>query len=93
MTADTTHKLDMLKRINRFIVDHPFTSAIPRATSAHAEVVAIITALEAAAQKQASGSSESEGGVDLRAIIARTPRVPQGRQPDCPHPRSGSSRH
>jgi hypothetical protein len=70
MTADTKRKLDMLKRINRFIVEHPPTSAIPRATAAHAQVVSIIAALESAAQNQAAGSGESEGGVDLRVATA-----------------------
>jgi hypothetical protein len=71
MTADSTRKLDMLKRVNRFILEHPTTAAIPRLTAAHTEVVNIITALETAAQNQVSGSGESEGGVDLRVTSAR----------------------
>jgi hypothetical protein len=71
MTADTIRKLDMLKRVNRFIVEHSTTSTVPRAAAAHAEVVTIITALEAAARDQATGLGESEGGVDLRVTTAR----------------------
>jgi hypothetical protein len=75
MTADTTRKLDMLKRINRFIMDHPTAPAMSRATAAHADVVTIINALEAAAEHQATGSGRSEGGVDLRAGSARELRA------------------
>jgi hypothetical protein len=71
MTADTTRKLDMLKRVNRFIIDQPIPSTMPRATAAHAEVVTTINALEAAAEGQATGSGGSEGGVELRAKTAR----------------------
>jgi hypothetical protein len=71
MTADTIRKLEMMKRVNRFILEHPITPAIPRLTAAHTEVVNTITALEAAAQNQAAGSGESEGGVDLRVTTAR----------------------
>jgi hypothetical protein len=70
MTAKTNRKLDMLKRVNRFILEHPITPAPPRLTAAHTEVTTIITALETAAQNQVTGSGESEGGVDLRAIKA-----------------------
>jgi len=71
MTADTNRKLDMLKRVDRFIVEHPITPAIPRLTAAHTEVTTIITALESAAQNQTAGSGESEGGVDIRVTTAR----------------------
>jgi hypothetical protein len=71
MTADTNRKLDMLKRVNRFILEHPITPAFPRLTAAHTQVVNIITALEAAAQNQQAGSGESEGGVDVRVTSAR----------------------
>ena len=71
MTADTTRTLDMLKRVNRFIVEHPTTPAIPRLTAEHTEVANIITALETAAQKQVAGSGQSESGVDLRITTAR----------------------
>jgi hypothetical protein len=71
MNAYTTHVLDMLKRIVRFFLDHPITPALPRATAAHAEVVTTITALEAAAQNQTSGTGEAAGGVDLREVYAR----------------------
>jgi len=70
MNADTNRKLDMLKRINRFIVEHPITPAIPRLAAAHTEVTTVINALEAAAQTQTSGSGESEGGVDVRLTIS-----------------------
>jgi hypothetical protein len=75
MNAYTIRILDMLKRIVRFLLDHPITPAIPRATAAQAEVVTIITALEAAAQGQTTGSGESEGGVDIREITANDLRV------------------
>jgi hypothetical protein len=75
MTADTTRKLDMLKRVNRFVIDQPVLSAMPRATAAHAEVATIINALEAAAEGQATGSGGSEGGVELRARTARELRA------------------
>lgn len=75
MTADFTRKMDMLIRINRFILDYPITPAIPRLTAAHAEVVTIITALQAAAQNQVKGSGDSEGGVDLRVTTARDLRT------------------
>jgi hypothetical protein len=71
MTADTNRKLDMLKRVNRFILEHPITPAFPRLTAAHTQLVNIITALEAAAQNQQAGSGESEGGVDVRVTSAR----------------------
>jgi hypothetical protein len=71
MTADTNRKRDMMKRVNRFILEHPITPAIPRLTAAHTEVVTIITALEAAADNQAAGSGESEGGVDVRVTTSR----------------------
>jgi hypothetical protein len=75
MTADTIRTLDMLKRINRFIVEQPMALAMPRATVAHAEVVDIIDALETAAAGQATGSGGSEGGVELRARTARELRI------------------
>jgi hypothetical protein len=71
MNAKSTRKLDMLKRVDRFIVEHPITPAIPRLTAAHTEVTTIITALEAAAANQITGSGQSEGGVDLRVTTAR----------------------
>jgi hypothetical protein len=75
MTADTIRKLDMLKRVNRFITDQPLPPTMPLATAAHAEVVTIIDALETAAAGQATGSGGSEGGVELRARTARELRA------------------
>jgi hypothetical protein len=71
MNSNGTRKLDMLKRVNRFILDHPITPAIPRLTVAATEVTTVITALEAAAANQVTGSGQSEGGVDLRVTTAR----------------------
>ncbi|HET6408786.1 MAG TPA: hypothetical protein VFG14_12955 [Chthoniobacteraceae bacterium] len=71
MNAKSIRKLDMLKRVHRFILEHPITPAIPRLTVAHTEVVNVITALQTAAQNQVAGSGQSEGGVDLRATTAR----------------------
>jgi hypothetical protein len=71
MNAKTTRKLDMMKRVTRFILEHPITPAIPRLTAAATEVTNVITALETAAQNQVAGSGQSEGGVDLRVTTAR----------------------
>jgi len=71
MNANTNRKLDMLKRVKRFILENPITPAIPRLTAAHTEVVNTITALETAAQNQVTGSGQSEGGVDVRVTKAR----------------------
>jgi hypothetical protein len=71
MTANTNRKLDMLKRVKRFILENPITPAIPRLTAAHTEVVNTITALETAAENQVAGSGQSEGGVDVRVTKAR----------------------
>jgi len=70
MNAKITRVLDMLKRVARFIVEHPITPAIPRLTVAATEVTTTITALETAAQNQVLGSSQSEGGVDVRVTTA-----------------------
>ena len=74
MNANVIRKQDMLKRVDRFIVDHPITPAIPRLTAAATEVTTVIAALEAAALNQVSGSGQSEGGVDLRVTTARALR-------------------
>jgi hypothetical protein len=71
MNAKTTRKLDMMKRVHRFILEHTITPAIPRLTAAHTVMVNTITALETAAQNQVAGSGQSEGGVDLRVTTAR----------------------
>jgi hypothetical protein len=71
MNANTNRKLDMMKRVKRFILENPITPAIPRLTAAANEVTNVITALETAAQNQVAGSGQSEGGVDVRAIKAR----------------------
>jgi hypothetical protein len=71
MNAKSIRKLDMMKRVDRFILEHLITPAIPRLTVAHTEVVNVITALQTAAQNQVAGSGRSEGGVDLRATTAR----------------------
>src|SRR4029434_4997495 len=71
MNANTTHKLDMLKRVKRFILENTITPEIPRLTVAATEVTNVITALETAAQIQVTGSGESEGGGDLRVTTAR----------------------
>jgi len=65
----------MLKCISRFILDHPITPAIPRATAAAAEVNTTITALEAAAQLQVGGFGETEGAVDVRKTTSRNLRA------------------
>jgi hypothetical protein len=70
MNANTIRKLDMMKRIIRFILENIITPAIPRLTAASTKVTNVITALETAAQNQVAGSGQSEGGVDLRAIKA-----------------------
>jgi hypothetical protein len=75
MNANITRKQDMLKRVNRFIVENTITPAIPRLTAAATEVTNIITALETAAQNQVTGSGQSEGGVDLRVTTARDLRA------------------
>lgn len=75
MNADIIRKLDMLKRIIRFILDNLVVPAIPRLTAAQAIVVTTITALEAAAEEQELGSGHSEGGVDLRVTTARDLRA------------------
>jgi hypothetical protein len=71
MNADTNHKQDMLKRVNRFILEHPITPPIPRLTAAHAEAATVTTALEAAAANQVAGSGQSESGVDIRVTTSR----------------------
>jgi hypothetical protein len=71
MNAYITRILDMLERIARFILDRPITPAIPRVTAAHAEVNTIITALQAAAQKQTTGKGDASGAVDVREETAR----------------------
>jgi hypothetical protein len=71
MNAKTTRKQDMLKRVNRFILENTITPAIPRLTAAATEVTNVITALETAAQNQVAGSGQSEGGVDVRVTTAR----------------------
>jgi hypothetical protein len=71
MNAKTNRKLDMLKRVKRFIVENTITPEIPRLTAAATEVTNVITALETAAQNQVAGSGQSEGGVDIRVTTAR----------------------
>jgi hypothetical protein len=71
MNAIAIRKLDMMKRVKRFILENPITPEIPRLTAANTEVVNTITALETAAQNQVTGSGQSEGGVDLRVTKAR----------------------
>jgi hypothetical protein len=71
MNAYTIRILDMLERIVRFILDRPITPAIPRVTAAQAVVNTIITALQAAAQKQTTGGSDASGAVDVRVETAR----------------------
>ena len=75
MNAKIIRKLDMLKTVKTFIMNHPVTPANVRITAATTELTATITALEAAAEGQVTGSSTSEGGVDLRASTARELRV------------------
>ena len=75
MNLIINHTLDMLKRVIRFILDYPITPALPRATAAQAEVVTIITALEAADQKQTGGENHAAGGVDLRKTYSRDLRT------------------
>lgn len=69
MNAKVIRKLDMLKRVIRFLSEILIT--LPRAEAARAEIIAIITAIEAAARDQVGGAGETEGGVDLRESIAR----------------------
>ena len=71
MNLKVTRVLDMLMRIIRFVLDHPITPALPRATAAQAEVTTIITALQAAAQNQTGGNNQEAGGVDLREVYSR----------------------
>lgn len=68
MNAKVIRKLDMLKRVIRFLSEILIT--LPRAEAARAEIIAIITAIEAAARDQVGGAGETEGGVDLRESIA-----------------------
>jgi hypothetical protein len=74
MTADTIRKLDMLKRIIRFLLDNLILPPIPRLTAAIAEITACITTLETAAGQQVAGSGDSTGGVNSRETTARNLR-------------------
>ena len=75
MNAKTKRKLNMLKRVERFLTDHVITPAIARATAAQAEVVATITALESAAEQQTGGNGQAGGGVAARRFFARQLRA------------------
>src|SRR5688572_7701026 len=73
----------MLKGISRFILENAITPPIVRVTELKAEVDNTITALEAAAAAQFSGSGESAGGAgtrdemrnDLRSYLKDVARV------------------
>src|SRR5690348_11117927 len=75
MKRTIINKLDMLKRVDRFIVDHPITPAIARLTAAHTDVTTVITDLDSGAEQQLSGQGQSMGGVDLRKTTARDLRA------------------
>ncbi len=75
MNAKIIRKLDMLERLHRFILEHPTLLAVPRASTAHAEVLATISALRLAARNQISGRNESAGGVLLRESTWRALRI------------------
>lgn len=70
MNADIIRKLEMLKRVNTFILENPITPTIIRATAAHAEIVTSITALETAAASQDTGLGEAGSGVDVRVTTS-----------------------
>lgn len=93
MTANTIRIFDMLKRVIRFILDHPIVPAIPQLTAAQTEITATITALESAAGNQVVGTGDQAGGVDSRETIAlrlraflkkvnRTARTVEDEHPD-----------
>jgi hypothetical protein len=58
----TINELDMLKRVSRFILEHPITPPIPRVTTLSGEVNTSIAAIEAAAGDQTGGSGVASGG-------------------------------
>jgi hypothetical protein len=76
----------MLKRVIRFVSEHPITPANPRAVLIAAEVDSAIVQIEASAHTQMGGRGEAAGGLaskeekarELRAFLkglARTARV------------------
>jgi hypothetical protein len=58
----TINELDMLKRVSRFIIEHPIAPATPRFTALAGEINSAITAIEAAAEDQTGGNGEASGG-------------------------------
>src|SRR4051812_37280196 len=69
------NKLDMLKRIARFLLDYPITPAIARLTAATTDVNTVITDLDSGAEQQLTGKGQSMGGVDLRKTTAHDLRT------------------
>jgi hypothetical protein len=62
MKSKTINELDMMKRVSRFILEHPITPPNPRITALAGEVNTSIAAIEAAAGDQTGGSGVASGG-------------------------------
>ena len=106
MNIYITQIIDMMERVDRYIVARAILPAIARIVAAHALLVATLTALRSAGQNQSSGLGQFTGGVntreslqaDLKDFLRYVNRT--GRMLDAQHPgvagvfrlpRSGSS--
>ncbi len=106
MNIYITRVIDMMERVDRYLVERAILPAIARITAAHALIVAILTAVRAAGQNQSSGLGQFVGGVDTREslqadlkdylrYVNRTGRLLDAQHPGIAGvfrlPRSGSS--
>ncbi len=106
MNIHITRVIDMLERVDRYLVERAILPAIARITAAHALLITILTALRAAGQKQTTGLGDFTGGVQTRELLQadlkdylryvnRTGRLLDAQHPGIAGvfrlPRSGSS--
>src|SRR6187397_2716901 len=71
MNIYITQVIDMMERVDRYIVARAILPAIARIVAAHALLVATLTALRSAGQNQTSGLGQFTGGVDTRESLQK----------------------
>lgn len=93
MNARNLNEFDMLKRVNRFILENPIVPANAQITALGGNIIATIAAFEAAATAQANGRGGVVGGVrtkrskgkELREYLKDVARVGRALDPET-HP-------
>jgi hypothetical protein len=67
MTKYTIHRLEAMERVKRFILDHPFAPAIPRADALVTQIDTALTGLQTYGGGQVEGFGTFQAGADDRA--------------------------